>query len=317
MEEESRRAPEVCIILNPNAAKGKASRQRDKIETCFTDAGYRCEIVSTKAPQEAVSLASQAVRDGWKLIVAAGGDGTINEVVDGTMRAVEELGLSPEQTPLIGLIPIGRGNDFAFSAGISKDIPTACKRIMEGERRRIDVGIVYGGDFPEGRHFINGVGMGFEPLVNFCAMDFKRVSGMLSYVLALIKILCHYPAPIQLTMKTDNGEERLSTQQISICNGRRMGSTFLMGPDAILDDGLLDIVYAAQPIKGSELIPIALLFFKGKQTGHRYFKVQRTKNIVLDAPAGGMPVHADGEVISRNCSSISVELFPGVLTVMV
>lgn len=317
MEEESRRSPEVYVILNPNAAKGKAFRQRDRIVSCFTGAGYRCEIVCTTAPRNAAALAYQAVRDGRKLIVAAGGDGTINEVVDGALRVVEELGVPHEDAPVLGLIPIGRGNDFAFSAGISKDIPTACQRIIGGEHRRIDVGKVYGGDFPEGRHFINGVGMGFEPLVNFCAMDFKRLSGMPSYVLALIKIMCHYPAPIQLTMRTDNGEERFATQQVSICNGRRMGSTFLMGPDAILDDGLLDIVYAAQPIKGSELIPLALLFFKGKQTGHRYFKVQRTKNISLEAPAGGMPVHADGEVISRNCSSIRVELVPEALTIMV
>ncbi len=317
MEEESRRSPEVYVILNPNAAKGKAFRQRGRIESCFTDAGYRCELVCTTKPQEAAALASQAVRDGRKLIVAAGGDGTINEVVDGTLNAVEELGVSRQDVPVLGLIPIGRGNDFAFSAGISKDISTACDRIIHGDRRTIDVGKVYGGDFPEGRHFVNGVGMGFEPLVNFCAMDFKRLSGMPSYVLALVKIMCHYPAPIRLTMKTDASEERFATQQVSICNGRRMGSTFLMGPDAILDDGLLDIVYAAQPIKGSELIPIALLFFKGKQTGHRYFKVQRTRSITLEAPGGGMPVHADGEVISRNCSSVRVDLSPGALTIMV
>lgn len=317
MEESGRRTPEVYVILNPHAAKGKAIRQREKIESCFTNAGYRCVITCTTARNEAVTLASQAVCNGHRLIVAAGGDGTINEVVDGIMRAVDDLGLVDDQVPVLGLIPIGRGNDFAFSAGISKDVTAACKRIVGGKSRKIDVGKVYGGEFPQGRYFVNGVGMGFEPLVNFCAMDFKRISGMPSYVIALLKILCHYPAPIQLTMKTDNGEESIATQQVSICNGRRMGSTFLMGPDAILDDGLLDIVYASKPIKGSELIPIALLFFKGKQVNHPYFKVQRTKSITLEASQGGMPVHADGEIVSRSCASIKIELFPKALTLMV
>lgn len=316
MEEKNPRDREVFVILNPNAAKGKAAGRRSSIESYFSNAGYRCELVLTTEPREAIVLAAQATKDGRRLIVAAGGDGTFNEVVDGVMRAVEELELSAGDAPVVGLIPIGRGNDFAFSAGISKRIETACGRIVNGKLRKIDVGKVYGGEFPEGRHFVNGVGMGFEPLVNFQAMDFKRISGMPSYVVALIKILCHYPAPYNVTMTTDSGMEQLATQQISICNGRRMGSAFLMGPDAILDDGLLDIVYAACPIKGRELIPIVLRFFKGGQVHHPYFKVQRTLNITLDAPQGNMPVHADGEVISRSCGHIRVELTPGVLTMV-
>ncbi len=317
MEDNSTQNQEIYVILNPHADKGKALSQQEKIEKCFATEGYRCVVRLTTTRGDAISLAYQAVAEGWRTIVAAGGDGTVNEVVDGMMRAQEELGIKEDHAPLLGIIPIGRGNDFAFTVGTRCDVCTACHAIVAGSRKSFDVGKVYGGNFPQGRYFVNGVGMGFEPLVNFAAMDFKHLSGMPSYLLAFIKTLIHYPKPYKVTMVTDHGTEHLSTQQISICNGRRMGSAFLMGPDAKIDDGQFDVVYAAVPIKGRELVPIGLKFFKGTQVKHPYFRVQHSQNVDLTCDGERMPIHADGEVISRACSHISVELEAGVLTMMV
>lgn len=299
---------ETYIILNPNAAKGKAVKQADVIAACFSERNWNVTFVLTTAERHAIALAREAVHEGHRLIVAAGGDGTMNEVVNGIMLGMKDLGLTPEEGPKMGLIPIGRGNDFAFAAGIPKNIKEACEIIMEGHSRPIDIGVVYGGLYPEGRYFANGVGVGFEPLVNFTAMEFKHVSGMPSYVLALIKILLHYPKAIPIMMTHDNGEAEFTSQQISICNGRRMGSAFIMGPNAIIDDGMLDICYANAPIKGWQLVPYVLLFFKGTQVKKKRFTTLRTTTIKIATPEAQLQVHADGEVIAKGCPEISIAL---------
>jgi diacylglycerol kinase family enzyme len=157
---------EPVIVLNPHAAKGRALSQRDTIAAWFSQAGIPIRMVLTQKPLDAIDLARDAVIAGHRTIIAAGGDGTMNEVVEGVVRASRSLDLPDEETPIVGLIPIGRGNDFAWFAGIPKDVKEACEVIASGSWSFIDYGELFGGKFPEGRCFINGVGIGFEPMVN-------------------------------------------------------------------------------------------------------------------------------------------------------
>lgn len=302
----------LFIVLNPHAAKGRGKSCKETIATLFSQGGYETTIVVTEKGFGASRLAYQATVDGWSTIVAAGGDGTVNEVADGILRAVTEKGL---QAPSLGVLPIGRGNDFAWGMGIPRDLKKACVLIMEGNRRTIDAGIVYGGHFPQGRYFINGLGMGFEPLINFVASDFKHISGTPSYLLALLYILIHYPQPYPVQLTLDGETRSLETQQLSICNGRRMGSAFIMGPDALFDDGYFDVVFANRPIKNTRLLPIALKFFKGGQVKLPSFTVVRAKSIKLVSKNNPMPVHVDGEEISKGCAEFSVELLASALSV--
>ncbi len=304
---------EVFIVLNPNAAKGRALSQRDAIERYFSERRIACRMVLTERPFDAIELAREAVLAGSRTIIAAGGDGTVNEVVDGVVRASRQLGLSFEDSPVVGLIPIGRGNDFAWFAKVPKDVGEACSLIAGGKWDAIDYGELFGGRFPEGRCFVNGVGIGFEPLVNFVASEFKRVSGMLSYLLGFLKIMIHYPKPVSVRIRTDQEEITIDTQQISICNGRRMGSTFIMGPQAELDDGLLDVVYANKPIKGSQILRYAVRFFSGSQLKTERFSMFRTTEVSVTAQEDSLVCHTDGEAVSRGCGSIKVKLFPGQL----
>ena len=300
------------IILNPNAAKGRARATQGAIARCFSEKGYPFEIVLTERPLHAIELAAKAVLEGYKLIVAAGGDGTLNEVVDGVLRTCREKKLPFHEVPVVGLIPVGRGNDFAYIARTPKDIAHACDLIMEQKWMPTDCGEVFAGKYPQGRYFINGVGIGFEPLVNFVASDFKHISGMLSYLMGLLKVMMHYPKPLYVTFESDNGTCACETQQISVCNGRRMGSMFLMGPEAIIDDGLLDVVYANQEIKGYQILWYALKFFSGKQIFSPKFSSFRTTRITVKAQ-GSLACHADGEEISRGCETISIQLYPASL----
>lgn len=268
-------------------------------------------MVFTGQPLDAVEQARKATHSGKRLIVAAGGDGTVNEVVEGVVRASRELGLSFEHMPVIGILPIGRGNDFAYSAGIPRNIASACALIAKGVWRAIDYGEVFGGRFPNGRCFVNGVGIGFEPLVNFVASDFKRIGGMLSYLAGFIKVLFNYPEAVEVVIESGESSFVCETQQISVCNGRRMGSAFIMGPQARLDDGLLDVVYANKPINGREIIRYAMRFFSGSQLKTDRFSLFRTTSVKISAQTDALACHADGEEVSRGCRSIAVQLYGG------
>ncbi len=303
---------ELFVILNPHAAKGRAKKQADMIKHILSQGGNHVELVYTKEGEGAEHLAWQATKEKRDVVIAAGGDGTVNEVVNGMIKASSELSLP---VPSLGVVPIGRGNDFAWGMQIPKSLDTACKTIQKGKTRVIDAGIVYGGKYPEGRYFINGLGVGFEPLVNFLASDFKHVSGTPSYVFALIRILINYPEPYSVSLTMDGTTQHLQTQQLSICNGRRMGSAFLMGPDAIFDDGLFDVVYANAPVPSRKLVPLALTFFKGGQVKRKEFSVARVKEISLVSSDYPMPVHVDGEEISKGCMEFSVRLMERILPV--
>lgn len=304
--------PEMFIVLNPNAAKGKAASQRQAIERWFSERDIPVRMVLTERPFDAIELAKDAVHAGYRTIIAAGGDGTVNEVVDGVIRATRELGLAVHESPLVGLLPIGRGNDFAYVARIPKDLDGACELIASGVWKAMDYGEVFGGRFPDGRCFVNGVGIGFEPMVNFVASDFKRISGMLSYLFGFLKIMIHYPKPVDLVIESDRGTVSCSTQQISICNGRRMGSMFIMGPEAEIDDGLLDIVYANRPIAGRHILRYAIRFFSGSQLKTDRFSLMRATEVTVRTEGEeSLVCHTDGEAVSRGCSSVRVKLFAG------
>ncbi len=300
----------LLIILNPNAAKGGALKHRQAIEEYFASRDIPYKLVLTKQPLDGIEIAKKGTLEGYKTVVAAGGDGTLNEVVDGITRGMREGEIKPEDSPVVGQIPIGRGNDFAFAAHIPRKVEEACALIAEGKWYPTDYGELFGGKFPEGRCFINGVGVGVEPTVNFIASDFKRVGGMLSYFLAFIKMLKRFPLPVKLNIKSAEKTFEVESQQLSICNGRRMGSAFIMGPNAIIDDGKLDIVYANGPIKRRSILKYVFKFFSGTQLKTERFSQFLTTEITVEANGDLLPVHCDGEEVSRGCNFLKVVLFP-------
>ncbi len=306
--------PSLCIILNPNADKGRARDKQGKIEAVCKKYNLSYKLVLTEGPLDAIELAKQAVFDGFPTIVAAGGDGTVNEVTDGVVRGIREKKLSFAQAPVLGLIPIGRGNDFAFSAHIPQSIEKAIELISLEQWSATDYGELTGGRFDKGRCFLNGVGIGFEPLVNFVASDFKKIHGMASYLMGFVKVMLNYPKAIPISVVLDSSDTiQVETQQLSVCNGRRMGSIFIMGPKAVIDDGLLDVVYANKPLKGREIVALATRFFKGTQLKTPHFSLVRAAKVTLKTLENRLVCHADGEEVSRGCNQIDIQLFPGEL----
>ena len=299
----------IHIILNPAAAKGKAAGMKGKIDAYLGAHGIQAVFSETERAWHAAELAGQAVRDGADTIVAAGGDGTCNEVANGILASVGPGGKRPK----FGIFPIGRGNDFAYICGIQKRLEAFCDLLIEGRSRNIDVGKVTGGLYPSGRYFLNGVGVGFEPMVTMKASEFRRVSGIPSYILALLQILAHYPEAVQTRLELDGELHELATQQISVCNGRRMGGAFLMGPDAVPYDGKLDYLFIDRPLGIGMILKLVLRFLKGSQKSHPYVASGLAQDVKVRAAAEQLVCHADGETISRGCTALDIEILPGAL----
>lgn len=297
------------LIINQNANKGKSTLLHDDICLAFEKSEHSFEIKRTAGPDDARKFAYDAVGS-FDIIVACGGDGTVNEIVDGMLKRATELNLSIDMRPKLAIFPVGRGNDFAWMMNIkSNNIEAILDNITNDKYRVIDAGWCRGGRFSEGAYFINGLGIGFEPLVNYNASRYKNISGSLSYILALIHTLLNYPKAMNLKVSfEDETNETVQSQQLSIGNGRRMGSSFLMSPKAIVDDGVLDFVYAYRPLSKKIILFVALKFFKGNQLNDSHFKMRRITSLNIESEKKDMVVHIDGEMVGIDLQNIEIEV---------
>jgi diacylglycerol kinase (ATP) len=294
------------IILNPSAAKGAALSKKSEIEKLFQDAGLDFTLIVSEKPGHPYTLAREAGGQGYDVVVAAGGDGTANEVINGLMAAK----LEGQAIPGLGVIPAGRGNDFAGSMGISGDIAQAVKIIADGKIRTIDIGQVIGGNYPEGKYFGNGVGIGFDTIVGFEAAKLPAfLSGMPGYLIAAIKtIFLYFKAPT-LRVVMDQVTIEQPCLIISVMNGKRMGSSFKMTPNSKPDDGLFSLMIIDQ-VSRLEMIKLMAKIMKGTQEGHLAVKMPLAGNLEITALTGSLPVHADGETIAEKGDHVSIRMFP-------
>lgn len=293
------------IIVNPTSGRGTGERSIPQIETCLNAAHLEFDLVRTERPWHAASLAQAAVTDGYPVVVAAGGDGTVNEVINGLMAAKK----SGADNVAMGVLTVGRGNDFAFSMGIPSELEAGCQILAQNHRRTIDIGRVTGGLFPEGRYFGNGVGIGFDAVVGFEALKLKRLHGFASYIVAALKtIFLYFQAPT-IRVVIDDSEITLPALMVSIMNGTRQGGGFMMAPDGIQDDGFFDICIARQ-VTRLQMFPLITKFMAGTQAEHEAILMNRATRLSATAIDGVLPAHADGETLCVEGTELTVEILP-------
>ncbi len=289
------------VILNPTAGKGHAEKRIPEIEVFFTEHGLEYEIIQTKRPGHAIQLAESYALMENTLIVAAGGDGTINEIINGLMKASNKM----ETIPAFGVLAIGRGNDFAFSADIPIGLGKDLLRIKDGASVPMDVGEVRGGDYPEGRYFGNGLGIGFDTLVGLEAAKMNYIHGAAGYALGAIKTLIKYPTAPELKISFNDEVINISPALVSVMNGRRLGGSFFMAPEGKMNDGLFDICMTKQGKRG-ELLSAMIAYTKGEQSKREDTLTGRTDWLNVRALSGTMAVHADGETICEAGTELNI-----------
>jgi diacylglycerol kinase (ATP) len=302
----------VFVIVNPISGRGHGEKSIPVMEGQFKRLGLDYTLVRTERPGHADALAAEAVSNGSEIVVSAGGDGTANEVLNGVLRANEE----GKRNAAVAVLCVGRGNDFAFGAGISKTLEEGCQAIAENRRRRIDVGRVTGGLFPRGRYFGNGVGIGFDAVVGFEALKMKVLSGFLCYAVAAVKTISLYNRPHRVKIVCDGETWVQEVLMVSLMNGRRMGGGFLMAPEGDPGDGRLNYCIAAG-IRRRRLLPLLLRFMKGTQAGHPAIRLGTFKRITVTAIEGALPAHADGETLCIEGTSLDIEVVPSALDIIV
>lgn len=291
----------VKVILNPYANRWRAGSRVAEVRAAFTAVGLTPHIVQTSQPREGITLAETAAAEGCDAVVAAGGDGTLNEVANGLLRAA---GNGP--TVPFGILPIGTANDFSDMVGLPRDLTQAARIIAAGKTRQLDAGRI------NDHFFINNCAVAMEPMITLENIRMKRLSGEIRYVVALLKGLVKLKA-WQMELRWDGGGYNGPTYLLSVCNGPRTGG-FYMAPNAAVDDGLFDFVFAPK-VPQLTVLAILVRLFRKTHIYHPQVVYGRTTHITITSQPG-TPIHADGEIIAEAATRIEYEILPGKLTLL-
>lgn len=293
-----------CVILNPTAGKGAAKKALPTIENLLGKMGIDYDLVITEYPGHAIKLAQEAGGNGYDVVVAVGGDGTANEVINGLMAATN----GSQTVARLAVLPVGRGNDFSFGMGIPQDLESACQLLVEGKSRPIDVGFVKGGDYPEGRYFGNGIGIGFDTVVGFEAAKLPSfIGGIPGYIIAALKTIFLYFNEPLMRLEIDGDVLEQNCLMVSVMNGRRMGGSFMFAPESASDDGKLNLCIAGE-LSRLQVLGLFPKVMGGTQEGHPAIKMPTGKEISIEAVSGSLPVHADGETICETGHKLDIQV---------
>jgi YegS/Rv2252/BmrU family lipid kinase len=290
------------VILNPTAGRGYGGRVEPELRRLLKAEGLDFELVRTARSWHAAELAEEAVADGFQTVVAAGGDGTMHEVVNGLMAAAGD-----GEAGTMGILPIGSGSDFAHTAGIPSDLREACHRLAHGQVRVLDVGrFKMPGQAP--RYFDNTLGIGFDATVTVEALKVKWLRGMALYLPVVLKTIFLSLQIPQVTLEYDNEKLILPALMIVVANGAREGGGFHVTPDARPDDGLFDLCIARE-VSRPAMLALVPRFMNGTHVGREPITMARARRVTISTP-DNLVAHVDGEVLCTEGHRIECEILP-------
>ncbi|MBK7219600.1 MAG: diacylglycerol kinase family lipid kinase [Candidatus Promineofilum sp.] len=300
----------VKVIINPRSGRGRAREQTGLIDTL----GHRygeLDIVPTQRPGHATELAAAAAGEGYDLVAAAGGDGTVNEVVNGLVGAGERASLP------MGIIPIGSGNDLAFGLGIRETPEEAVQRIFTGRPRAIDLARVTD-DRGQSRVFQNNLGIGFDAIVVMRTETISRIQGFLMYLTAVLQTIAFYYDTPYMEMTFDDRAVNQRALFLYAGVGPRGGGGFLMTPDAKWDDNLIDTC-VANPIGRLTMLYMLTRVMKGTHVTSRHVTMRQSRQITAWS-SSPMPIYVDGDMFAYprdNVHQVTITSLPAAVQVMV
>ena len=282
------------VLVNPSAGGGRAGRALPELERALRNRGLDYRLVMTASLEQGCEEARRAASTG-EIPVVMGGDGLIGQI--GGLLAGGDVPL--------GVVPGGRGNDFARVVGIPTEIPAAVELLAAGNTRAVDVGEV------NGRRFLCIASCGFDSDANRIANQAQFVRGNLVYFYAALRALAAWkPAHFQLVLDGDRRE--VTGYSVAAANSKAFGGGMYLAPDARLDDGRLDVVYVSQVGKLRYLANLPKVF-KGTHVQNDEVTVLRASEVEITADRP-FAVYADGEHLADLPASIRV--LPGALDVI-
>ena len=299
----------VKLILNPMADMGAAWRMANDLRPIVFEHGG-AEWSGTVYPTHATELARQAALEGYDLVVAMGGDGTVHEVINGLMQ------VPAEKRPVLGVVPLGSGNDFAHAIGIPPQADHALSQALEGKPSPVDI-IRMTDENGRVEYIDNTVGIGFDAVVTIRSHKLPIVRGFLMYLTAVIQTILLNHDPALMKIESDGEQWQEEALMLTLCNGPREGGGFIIAPDAKMTDGIINFALVK---KCGRLMMFRLLpeFMKGTHMGFPQIKMGTCKSLSVrtDRP---MYIHADGEIFTSfgsNLKGLSFDLIPNGLLVV-
>jgi diacylglycerol kinase (ATP) len=285
------------IIVNPASARGKGARIGRQVEDLCRSSSIDYSLEYTTGPYKASEMASQACSQ-FECIVAVGGDGTINEVVNGIIGRKVKL----------GIIPIGSGNDYVKIMNIPLQVPLAFESLLRQKTRLVDAGKA--GD----TYFANGLGIGFDAWVVITSQRVTKLRGSAIYLYSVLKTMFSYKSPwMRLTYDDTVYEDKIF--MITVGNGVSLGGGFKLTPFAIVDDGLFDL-NIVRDLNKVEIVQNLIGVYSGKHVLMPQVRTGRTREVLIESDQD-LVAHADGELLRSSTKSLRVELLPKALEVIV
>jgi len=289
---------EFLVIRNPTAGRGRALKQWGETARQLNAAGIAFDEAVTSRPLEAIAIAESEARN-YSCVVAAGGDGTVHEVVNGLMRAGAPAAL--------GVIPLGSGDDFAKL--LANDFIFNC---LNKRTKAFDVGrIVSGSDL---RYFANGMDIGFgaHGARNVASVP-RFLTGFGAYLGALALTMVRYPL-LRVRLQLDDAQPfELTTAMTAVMNGSTFGGSFRVCPQARPDDGLLDLLLV-DAVGRLEILRLVPKILRGAHAGHPRLRMLRAKRVTIESDEP-LLVEADGEIAFQDARRLEIDELPGALAV--
>jgi diacylglycerol kinase (ATP) len=282
------------IIVNPAAGAGKTGKLWPRIMSLFQGHGLRFEHSLTEAPGHAIELAKTAAKKGYDMVVSVGGDGTINEIVNGLYAS------GSIKDNLLGIVETGTGGDYVRTVGTPRDYEEACRRFVQPKKRIVDLGVVeYSkNSHKEERLFVNFAGMGIDSeIVRRTTQQYKKLGGLPAYLMGMLTSLVKYHNR-KVVITVDGKTEEATILTVIMNNGKYGGGGMYTAPQADLADGFLDVMVAGDLGK-LEFIWSLPRLYKGTHLTHPKVKTKRVKEIEISSPGEKLFIQADGELLGE------------------
>lgn len=301
--------PHAKVIINPAAGANSTRKKWPKLSRFLEHIGLSFDHDYTEGSGHAIELAKSAAADGYRYLVAVGGDGTANEVANGILHTTVSGEIA------MGVVSTGTGSDFARSTGIPRNYINACSCLVKGGRLTIDVGVVEymkNGEKAQ-RFFINAAGVGFDAaVVESTERMPKYFGGTIPYLAGLLRTLVKYRNK-SVMMNVGDRSESKRVLSVIVSNGNYLGGGMHVAPNASMQDSLMDVVVIGDVGK-LDLLKSIPMIYKGTHERHPKVSIEKASRVSVESQEKVL-VHADGELLGEGPASF--RLIPAALSVVV
>jgi len=301
--------PYAKVIVNPVAGANSTRRKWPSLSRLLKHIGLSFDHEYTEGVGHAIELAKTAAADGYRYLVAVGGDGTVNEVANGILRSADASGMA------LGVISTGTGSDFARSVGIPRHYLSAGSCLTSSRRLLIDVGVVEYQNKGKSlrRFFVNAAGIGFDAAaVETTERLPKYFGGTIPYVVGLLRTLLGYRNK-SVVLRIGDRSEAARILSVVVSNGCYLGGGMHVAPEASLNDNLLDVTIFGD-IGKFDLLKSLPMVYKGTHGQHPKVSIEKATKITVESSERVL-VHADGELLGEGPASFWLE--PAALSIVV